>query len=91
MSSAGLETTKLSIMQTEYKQQELFNNPETRHELYRVLPAGLSSKKGYIPKENKFHVGNGQDGKHYWLTPPELCSDQTRLRHSASSAGCASM
>ena len=24
------------------------------------------------PKENKFHKGNGQDGKHYWLTPPEL-------------------
>lgn len=25
-----------------------------------------------IPEENKFHKGNGQDGKHYWLTPPEL-------------------
>lgn len=24
------------------------------------------------PQDNKFHVGNGQDGKHYWLTPPEL-------------------
>ena len=24
------------------------------------------------PKDNKFHVGNGGDGKHYWLTPPEL-------------------
>lgn len=24
------------------------------------------------PAENKFHVGNGEDGKHYWLTPPEL-------------------
>src|SRR6185436_6759187 len=23
------------------------------------------------PAENKFHVG-AQDGKHYWLTPPEL-------------------
>lgn len=22
--------------------------------------------------ENKFHRGNGSDGKHYWLTPPEL-------------------
>jgi hypothetical protein len=21
---------------------------------------------------NKFNAGNGQDGKHYWLTPPEL-------------------
>lgn len=25
-----------------------------------------------IPKENKFHIGNGDDGKHYWLTPPDL-------------------
>jgi hypothetical protein len=24
--------------------------------------------------ENKFHVGNGADGKHYWLTPPALYS-----------------
>lgn len=24
------------------------------------------------PKDNKFHKGNGYDGKHYWLTPPDL-------------------
>ena len=24
------------------------------------------------PADNKFHVGNGDDGKHYWLTPPAL-------------------
>lgn len=30
------------------------------------------NKKGSIPNENKFHLGNGQDGKHYWITPPEL-------------------
>jgi len=24
------------------------------------------------PHENKFHAGNGGDGKHYWLTPPDL-------------------
>jgi len=24
------------------------------------------------PSENKFHVGNGSDQKHYWLTPTEL-------------------
>jgi hypothetical protein len=24
------------------------------------------------PIDNKFHSGNGTDGKHYWLTPPEL-------------------
>jgi len=24
------------------------------------------------PEKNKFHVGNGSDGKHYWLTPLEV-------------------
>jgi hypothetical protein len=24
------------------------------------------------PADNKFHVGNGDDGKHYWLTPRDL-------------------
>lgn len=24
------------------------------------------------PEDNKFHKGNGEDQKHYWLTPPEL-------------------
>ena len=24
------------------------------------------------PSQNKFHKGNGRDGRHYWLTPPEL-------------------
>jgi len=28
--------------------------------------------KNLDPKENKFHIGNGDDGKHYWLTPPAL-------------------
>lgn len=26
------------------------------------------------PADNKFHVGNGADGKHYWLTPPALAT-----------------
>lgn len=25
-----------------------------------------------MPAENKFHAGNGEDGKHYWLTPPSV-------------------
>lgn len=28
--------------------------------------------KSLAPPENKFHVGNGADGKHYWLTPPDV-------------------
>ena len=24
------------------------------------------------PSDNKFHKGNGEDGKHYWLTPTDL-------------------
>ena len=24
------------------------------------------------PDDNKFHTGNGEDGKHYWLTPPDV-------------------
>jgi hypothetical protein len=24
------------------------------------------------PQDNKFHKGNGEDGKHSWLTPPDL-------------------
>jgi hypothetical protein len=24
------------------------------------------------PKDNKFHKGNGQDKKHYWLSPSDL-------------------
>lgn len=30
------------------------------------------TRRNLPPAENKFHVGNGCDGKHYWLTPPPL-------------------
>lgn len=26
------------------------------------------------PSNNKFHVGNGDDGQHYWITPVDLYS-----------------
>lgn len=27
------------------------------------------------PSDNKFHQGNGDDGLHYWLTPPNLYAE----------------
>jgi hypothetical protein len=33
----------------------------------------VSHQSQLAPEENKFHVGNGGDGKHYWLTPPQPC------------------
>ena len=26
-------------------------------------------------KDNKFHKGNGDDGKHYWITPADLIKE----------------
>lgn len=36
--------------------------------------SGVRLFTGYEPDppSNKFHEGNGDDGKHYWLTPPDL-------------------
>mgnify|MGYP002626211347 CR=1 FL=1 len=34
----------------------------------------MKNKKGVEIEKNKFHVG-AKDGKHYWLTPPELYED----------------
>lgn len=34
---------------------------------------GISPHQSQLaPKDNKFHSGNGENGKHYWLTPPSL-------------------
>ncbi len=35
----------------------------------------MSHQSSLAPAENKFHVGNGDDGKHYWLTPPKLYAE----------------
>lgn len=32
----------------------------------------MTHQSQLAPERNKFHAGNGADGKHYWLTPPEL-------------------
>lgn len=34
-----------------------------------------------IPESNKFHVGNGEDGKHYWLTPSDLYAELDAQYH----------
>jgi hypothetical protein len=33
---------------------------------------GSMGQASLPPEENKFHVGNGSDGKHYWLTPESV-------------------
>lgn len=38
------------------------------------MAAAVKHQSQMIPGANKFHVGNGSDGKHYWLTPPALYS-----------------
>lgn len=33
------------------------------------------------PADNKFHKGNGCDGKHYWIKPPEIYLPLDRIFH----------
>jgi hypothetical protein len=35
----------------------------------------LSHQNQLAPSANKFHLGNGADGKHYWLTPSALYAE----------------
>lgn len=35
----------------------------------------MSHQSKLHPTQNKFHAGNGDDGKHYWLTPFELFNE----------------
>lgn len=35
----------------------------------------IAHQSQLAPAGNKFHVGNGEDGKHYWLTPPALYAE----------------
>lgn len=41
------------------------------------MSVSIESRKAAAadPKANKFHVGNGTDGKHYWLTPKALYAE----------------
>lgn len=32
----------------------------------------IAHQSQLAPADNKFHRGNGDDQKHYWLTPPDL-------------------
>lgn len=38
----------------------------------RTEHIGDATPNNKDPENNKFHLGNGSDGKHYWLTPSDL-------------------
>lgn len=55
------------------------HNPESSQTALAGFPVNSTSllavpvhQSQLRPEANKFHVGNGEDGKHYWLTPPDL-------------------
>ena len=41
------------------------------------------------PEQNKFFVGNGSDGKHYWLTPKDLYAEMKAEGYDPTAARAA--
>lgn len=44
------------------------------------MPQGTWPPKSMAPEDNKFHRGDAE-GKHYWLTPPDLMADLDARYH----------
>jgi hypothetical protein len=47
------------------------DDPPVREAVMNDLFGGQHQSK-LAPRDNKFHIGNRSDSKHYWLTPPDL-------------------
>ena len=48
---------------------------EKTQSVVSLQPIVIRHQSQLPPAANKFHAGNGADGKHYWLTPPELYTE----------------
>ena len=49
-------------------------NATNTHKMFTAIVA-MTHQSLLLPDKNKFHRGNGDDGKHYWLTPPDLYAE----------------
>lgn len=49
-----------------------WSKPYSEPDPYALDPIEPKHQSQLSPADNKFHQGNGDDGKHYWLTPPDL-------------------